>query len=346
MALNAQLYAKLASNQPQSVLVSSTCIISGDGSSSPPAFIVIDPTAIRRLDITAETKTGTLTNGLTSMTVLSTLAEGFGTVTNGGSGYTAGTHTGVVVTSGGINTARATVVVSAAGVVTSVAITDGGDQYALSSTGVAACTLSGGTPGIGGGSNAAVTVALTTGTGTGTITAQGWVAGNACKAARLLPAALANLGTNFPTAETGFRVSLQESSGKTCIAQAYAAQAPAGANMTWTRVSAGVYKVAFPASRISGSLPPHVQVNVSLSTGQGPGVSAGSYASSVFANIGLDGKAAGGLTFGVEADPLYMDPANGDIYVYCVDHNNVPRDPYPGSRLSVSVLFRNSSAVV
>lgn len=341
MALNAQLYSKLVSNQPQSTLVSTAAVISGNGAA---AFVVTEPTAIQRLDILAETKTGTLTNGLTAMTVLSTLADGPATVTNGGTGYTAGTHTNVVVTSGGIATARATVVVSAAGVVESALITDGGTEYALSSTGVAACTLSGGVPGIGAGANAAVSVALTTGTGTGSIAAEGWVATAACKAARLMPAALANLGAGFPTSPSGFRVSLRESAGKACLATAYAVGSPPGASMTCTRVSAGVYKFAFNSARVSGGLPPIVNPIASLFTEQGPGVSAGSYG--VFASIGLDGKIAGGVTFGVEADPLYVDPVNGDIYVVAVDHNNVPRDPYPGSQISISLLLRNSSAVV
>lgn len=341
MALNAQLYSKLVSNQPQSTLISTTAVISGNGSA---AFVVTEPTAIRRLDILAETKTGTLTNGLTAMTLASTLSDGPATITNGGTGYTPGTHTNVVVTSGGINTGRATVIVSAAGVVTSVVITDGGDQYTLSSTGVAACTLSGGTPGIGAGSSAAVDVALTTGQGTGSITGEFWVATAAAKAARLLPAALANLGSGFPTSPAGFRVSLVESAGKTCLATAYVTGAPPGANMACTRVALGVYKFSFNSARVSGGLPPIVDMSTSLTTNQGPGVSNASYG--VFANIGLDGKAAGGVTFGINTSPLYVDPVNGDIYVVCVDHNNVPRDPYPGSQLSVSLLLRNSSAVV
>lgn len=343
MALNAQLYSKLVSNQPQSTLVSTTAVISGDGAAS---FVVTEPTAIRRLDILAETKTGTLTNGLTAVTLASTLADGLATVTNGGSGYTPGTHTAVVVTSGGINTARATVVVSAAGEVTSVTITDGGDQYTLSSSGVASCTLSGGVPGIGAGSNAAATVALTTGQGTGSITGELWVVTAAGKAARLLPAALANLGSGFPTSAAGFRVSLVESAGKTCLATAYVTGAPPGANMACTRVAQGIYKFAFNSARVSGGLPPIVQMSASLTTNQGPGVSNGSYASTVFTNIGLDGKAAGGVTFAVHAEALYVDPTDGGIFVLCTSHDGVPRDPYPGSQISVSLLMRNSSAVV
>jgi len=278
------------------------------------------------------------------MTLASTLADGQATITNGGTGYTPGTHTNVVVTSGGINTGRATVIVSAAGVVTSVVITDGGDQYTLSSTGVAACTLSGG--GIGAGSNAAVDVALTTGQGTGSITGQFWVATAAAKAARLLPAALANLGSGFPTSSAGFRVSLVESAGKTCLATAYVTGAPPGANMSCTRVALGVYKFSFNAARISGGLPPIVDYSSGLISNQGPGVSAGSYASTVVAATGLDGKVAGGVTFAVESWPLYVDPVNGDIYVMCTGHDGLPRDPYPGSQLSVSLLLRNSSAVV
>lgn len=343
MALNAQLYSKLVSNQPNSTLVSTTAVISGNGSA---AFVVTEPTAIRRLDILAETKSGTLTSGLTAMTVLSTLADGLATVTNGGTGYTPGTHTNVVVTSGGINTARATVVVASTGVVESVVITDGGSEYALSSTGVAACTLSGG--GIGAGSNAAVDVNLTTGSGTssGSITAEGWVATNACKAARLVPAALGDLGSGFPTNASGFRVSLRESAGKTCLATAYATGAPPGANMACTRVALGVYKFAFNSTRVSGGLPPIVEMNAHLTVNQGPGVSAGSYASTVLAGLGLDGKIAGGVTFAVETWPLYVDPTNGDMYLMFTGHDGLPRDPYPGSQISVSLLMRNSSAVV
>lgn len=344
MSLNAQLYSKLVTNQPNLSHIGTCAFISGNGTN---AFVITDLTAIRRADILAETKAGVLTNGLTAMTVLSTLADGQATVSTPGTGYNNGTFTNVVLTNGGIATGRATVAISG-GAVQSVFVTDGGTEYALSSTGVAICALSGGDAGgIGAGSGtAAATIALTTGTGTGTIAGEGWVVGNACKAFRLLPAALANLGSGFPTSSNGFRISLREAAGKSCLAMAYTTGPVANANMTCTRVSAGVYKFSFNASRVSGGLPPVVDMTAALRTGQGPGVSAGSYASTVFSNIGLDGKTAGGVTFGVEADPLYVDPINGDLYVLCVDHNNLPRDPYPGSHVSVSVMLRNSSAAV
>jgi hypothetical protein len=344
MALNATFYNQLASNQPATTFLSATCVVSG--ASGTGGFIVTEPTAIQRLDILAETKTGTITSGLQTFTLLSTLTEGSAVITNGGTGYTAGTHTSVVLTSAGINTGRATVTVSAAGVVTGVTVTDGGTEYALSSTGVAACTLSGGTPGIGAGSNAAVTVPLTTGTGTGTIGGSMWAVTNAVKAARLLPALLANLGSGFPTAAEGFRVSLQESAGKACLATAYTVGSPATANMTISRVAAGVYRFAFNSTRVSGSLPPIVVEAATLCLNQGSGVSNGSLASTVFSSIGLDGKAAGTVTFGITASVLNVNTTNGDVDVLITDHNNLPADPYPGAQIAFQLLLRNSSAVV
>jgi hypothetical protein len=345
MALNATLHSQMASNQPATTFLSSTCVVSG--ASGTGGFIVTEPTAIQRLDILAETKTGTITSSLQTFTLLSTLQDGTAPVTSGGAGYNSGTFTGVTVTSGSIATAQATVIV-VGGAITSVTITDGGTQYALSSTGVASCTFSGGSGGgIGTASTAAVVnVPLTTGTGTGTISGSMWVVSNAVKAARLLPSAIANLGSGFPTAAEGFRVSLQESSGKACLATAYAVGSPATANMTISKVTTGVYRFAFNSTRVSGSLPPIVVKQASLSLNQGPGVSNGSLASTVFQNIGLDGKVAGTVTFGVTASVLNVNTTNGDIDVLITDHNNVPADPYPGSSIAFELLLRNSSAVV
>jgi hypothetical protein len=173
-----------------------------------------------------------------------------------------------------------------------------------------------------------------------------WTVTNAVKAARLLPALLANLGVGFPTAPGGFRVSLQESAGKACLATAYTVGSPATANMTISRVAAGVYRFAFNSTRVSGSLPPIVVEAATLCLNQGPGVSNGSLASTVFSNIGLDGKAAGTVTFGITASVLNVNMTNGDVDVLITDHNNVPQDPYPGSQIAFQLLLRNSSAVV
>jgi hypothetical protein len=347
MALNATLHSQMASNQPATTFLSATCVVSGSNGTN--GFIVTEPTAIQRLDILAETKTGTLTTSLAAFTLLSTLQDGFAPVTSGGAGYNNGTFTGVTVTNGSIATAQATVVVSG-GAIQSVNITDGGTQYALSSTGSLPCTFSGGSGGgIGtAGTAAVVNVPLTTGTGTstGTISGSMWVASNAAKAARLLPSTIANLGSGFPTAAEGFRVSLQESSGKACLATAYAVGSPATANMTISKVTTGVYRFAFNSTRVSGSLPPIVVKQASLSLNQGPGVSNGSLASTVFAGIGLDGKIAGTVTFGVTASVLNVNTTNGDIDVLITDHNNLPADPYPGSSIAFELLLRNSSAVV
>jgi hypothetical protein len=347
MALNATLHSQMASNQPATTFLSATCVVSG--ASGAGGFIVTEPTAIQRLNILAETKTGTITDGLITFTLLSTLQDGFAPVTSGGAGYNDGTFTGVTVTSGSIATAQATVVVLG-GAIQSVNITDGGTQYVLSSTGVASCTFSGGSGGgIGtAGTAAVVNVPLTTGTGTSTSTISGsmWVVTNAVKAARLLPSLIANLGSGFPTAAEGFRVSLRESSGKACLATAYAVGSPATANMTISRVTTGVYRFAFNSTRVSGSLPPIVVKQASLSLNQGPGVSNGSLASTVFQNIGLDGKIAGTVTFGVTASVLNVNTTNGDIDVLITDHNNLPADPYPGSSIAFELLLRNSSAVV
>jgi hypothetical protein len=342
MALNATLYNQMGSNQPATTFLSATCVVSG--ASGTGGFIVTEPTAIQRLDILAETKTGTITSGLQTFTLLSTLQDGFAPVTSGGAGYNNGTFTGVTVTNGSIATAQATVVVSG-GAIQSVNITDGGTQYPLSSTGSLPCTFSGG--GIGTASTPAVVdVPLTTGTGTGTISGSMWVVSNAVKAARLLPALLANLGSGFPTAAEGFRVSLQESAGKACLATAYTVGSPATANMTISRVAAGVYRFAFNSTRVSGSLPPIVVEAATLCLNQGSGVSNGSLASTVFSNIGLDGKAAGTVTFGITASVLNVNTTNGDVDVLITDHNNLPADPYPGAQIAFQLLLRNSSAVV
>lgn len=349
MALNAQLYSKLVSNQPQSTLISTTAVISGDGAGTN-AFVVTDPTAIQRLDIVDENYQGTFASTtLHSLTVLSTLQLGAATIAAAGAGYTASTTSvGVTLDVGGNATAKATVTTNAAGAITSVVITDGGTEYALAASGVATAvpTAASGTPSIGTPSTpASLTVPLSTGSGTGTITARGWCQGsNEISIATLIPAAAANLGSNFPTASSGFLVSLQRAAGSSCIARAYAVGSPATANMTCTRVRQGVYKFSFNTARVSGGLPPIVDYDVSLLLNQGPGVTNKSYA--YFTAMGLDGKTDGGLTFGVSASPLYVDPVNGEIYALCVDHNNEPCDPYPGSQLSVSLLLRNSSAVV
>jgi hypothetical protein len=351
MALNATFYNQLASNQPATTFISSTFVASGDGLGTN-AYVVTDATAVQHVDITDETYgSGTLTNNLTAATLLATLADGPATVTNGGSGYTNGVHTNVVLTSGGIATARATVTI-ANGVVQAVTVTDGGAEYALSGTGVAACTLSLGTPGIGAGSNAAATVALTTGTGTAvapssTIPVQLWVAGNNCKAARMDPGAqVTDLGTGFPTSQSGFRVSLREGADQTCIAQAYAVGAVPNANMTISRVKQGLYKFAFNSTRVQGGLPPVVVSRAYITLNQGPGVTGNSYSSTVFAGIGLDGKSTTSGTFAINAMVSYIDPVDGSVYVLTTDHNNEPADPYPGANVSFTLLLRNSSAVV
>jgi len=345
MALNATFHSQLSSNQPATTLISSTFVASGDGLGN--AFVVVDPTSIQRLDITDETYgSSALSNGLVAANIRSTLTDGPATVTNGGSGYTNGVHTNVVLTSGGIATARATVTV-AGGAVTSVQVTDGGAEYVLSGTGVAVCTLSGGTPGIGAGSSASATVALTTGTGTGTVPARLWVETGDCKAARLDPTTPAELGTGFPTAAGGFRVSLRQGANQTCIAQAYAVGTVPTANMTISRVKLGLYKFAFNATRVGGSLPPVVVADACVELNQGLGVSTGnSYSATVFAGIGLDGKSTASGTFAINALVSYIDPVDGSVYVLTTDHNNEPADPYPGSNVSFSLLIRNSSAVV
>ena len=66
----------------------------------------------------------------------------------------------------------------------------------------------------------------------------------------------------------------------------------------------------------------------------------------MFSNIGLDGKAAGAVTFGITASVLNVNTTNGDVDVLITDHNNVPQDPYPGSQIAFQLLLRNSSAVV
>lgn len=348
MALNAQLYSKLVSNQPQSTLISTTAVISGDGAGTN-AFVVTQPTSIQRLDIVDENYVGTFTNGLHTLTLLATLQLGPAAIATAGAGYTASTSSANVTLAVGANTsARGTVTTDATGAIVSVVVTDGGTEHLLSSSGVATAvpTAGTGTPSIGTPSTpASLTVPLSTGTGTGSITARGYVAAsNEVSIATLVPAAAANLGTGFPTEPSGFLVSLQRAAGHSCIARAYAVGSTATANMTCTRVRQGVYKFAFNAARISGGLPPIVDYGVSLFLEQGPGVTNKSYA--YFADMGLDGKTDGGLTFGVSAAPLNVDPVNGDIYVVCLDHNNVPCDPYSGSQLSVSLLLRNSSAVV
>jgi hypothetical protein len=349
MALNAQLYSKLVSNQPQSTLISTCAVISGDGAGTN-AFVVTDPTAIERLDIVDENYQGTFTSTtLHSLTLYSTLQLGAATIATAGAGYTASTTSvNVTLNVGGNATAKGTVTTDATGAITSVTVTDGGTEYSLSSSGFATAvpTAASGTPSIGTPSSAAsLTIALSTGSGTGSITARGWCqASDEISIATLIPAAAANLGTNFPTGSDGFLVSLRRSAGNSCIARAYTVGSPATANMVCTRVRQGVYKFAFNSARVSGGLPPIVDYSASLFLQQGPGVTNKSYA--YFADMGLDGKTDGGLMFGVSAAPLNVDPVNGDIYVVCVDHNNVPCDPYPGSQLQVSVLLRNSSAVV
>lgn len=346
MALNGTFHSQLSSNQPATTFISSTFVASGDGLGTN-AFVVADPTSIQRVDITDETYgSSALSNNLVAATLLSTLADGPATVTNGGSGYTDGVHTDVVLTSATIATARATVTV-AGGAVTSVQVTDGGAEYVLSGTGVAVCTLSGGTPGIGAGSSASATVALTTGTGTGSIPVRLWVDTANCKAARMDPGSLAALGTGFPTAAGGFRVSLREAANQTCIAQAYAVGTVPTANMTISRVKLGLYKFAFNATRVRGSLPPVVVSNARIGLNQGLGVSTGnSYSATVFAGIGLDGKSTTSGTFAINALVSYIDPVDGSVYVLTTDHNNEPADPYPGSNVSFSLTIRNSSAVV
>lgn len=348
MALNAQLYSKLVSNQPQSTLISTTAIISGDGAGTN-AFVVTDSTSIQRLDIVDENYQGTFTTGLHTLTLRSTLQLGPAVIATAGAGYTASiTSVNVTLDVGGNATAKGTVTTNAAGAITSVVVTDGGTEYTLSASGVATAvpTAASGTPSIGTPATpASLTVPLSTGAGTGTITARGYVAGsNEVSIATLVPAAAANLGTNFPTASSGFLVSLERAAGSSCIARAYAVGNVATANMVCSRVRQGVYKFAFNSARISGGLPPIVDYSVSLFVDQGPGVTNKSYAH--FDNMGLDGKTDGGLTFGISAEPLYVDTANGDIYVVCRDDANMPCDPYPGSQLSVSLLLRNSSAVV
>lgn len=348
MALNAQLYSKLVSNQPQSTLISTTAVISGDGAGTN-AFVVTDSTSIQRLDIVDENYQGTFANGLHTLTLLATLQLGPAVIATAGAGYTASTtSTNVTLGVGANSTARGTVTTDASGAIVSVVITDGGTEQLLSSSGVATAVPAAatGTPSIGTPSTpASLTVPLSTGAGTGTITARGYVAaGNEVSIATLVPAAAANLGTNFPTASSGFLVSLQRAAGSSCIARAYAVGNVATANMVCTRVRQGVYKFAFNSARISGGLPPIVDYSVSLYVDQGPGVTNKSYAH--FDNMGLDGKTDAGLTFGITAEPLYVDPVNGDIYVVCRDHAAMPCDPYPGAQLSVSLLLRNSSAVV
>jgi hypothetical protein len=353
MALNGTFHSQLSSNQPATTFISSTFVASGDGLGTN-AFVVADPTSIQRVDITDETYgSGALSNNLVAATLLSTLADGPATVTNGGSGYTDGVHTGVVLTSATIATASATVTV-AGGAVTSVQVTDGGAEYALSGTGVAVCTLSGGTPTIGAGSSASATVALTTGTGTGSIPVRLWVDTADCKAARMDPGSPAALGTGFPTAAGGFRVSLREAANKTCIAQAYAVGTVPTANMTISRVKLGLYKFAFNATRVRGSLPPVVVADARVALNQGlgvttagpPAVPGNSYSATVFAGIGLDGKGTTSGTFAINALVSYIDPVDGSVYVLTTDHNNEPADPYPGSNVSFSLTIRNSSAVV
>ena len=83
------------------------------------------------------------------------------TVTTGGTGFTDGTHTGVDIVGGTGNGAKATVVVSG-NAVTTMTISTAGRSYKVGDT----ILVSGGTPGIGGGTGTAITVATIGSAGT------------------------------------------------------------------------------------------------------------------------------------------------------------------------------------
>ena len=90
------------------------------------------------------------------------LLTGQFTITNGGSGFTTGTHTGVLIVGGSGNGGVATVVIGGSGDVTSIVPTKAGRSYKQGDT----ILLSGGSPGIGSGTGTDITLTTVGSAGT------------------------------------------------------------------------------------------------------------------------------------------------------------------------------------